>query len=220
MIPQPLPSRSSLERVLAAAIGAVLLASCTAPPAHAQQRTGRDFPPGLNIHLEYSYYDVHGTGPREIHQSMISGGPRVDNQVYFALTAVETGFRYRQVEEDGLCRLETVGVEARVVMRLPQWKSSAGASPRVRSAWDDFLRDLMRHEAEHYRIIESGARQIYNALLDLRAHSCRLLEAKAKQAIREISDAQEAENKMLDLRTDHGASDGAVWPPDDFLSIP
>ena len=75
----------------------------------------------------------------------------------------------------------------------------------------------MRHEAQHYEIIECGTRQIYNALLDLHADSCDDLEVRANDAIRSISDEHASMNAQLDRDTDHGAAEGAVWPPHNFV---
>ena len=105
-------------------------------------------------------------------------------------------------------------------MRLPKWSSRSAADAAVAEAWDSFLEKLMTHEAEHYRIIESGTRQMYNALLDLRAHTCGVLDTQANLKVQQIAARQAEENRRLDERTRHGAAEGAVWPPEAFLKTP
>ncbi len=179
----------------------------------AQERTGRDFPEGLTIDLTYNYYEVDGSTFEDIHRSLQSRGPEVDGRTYYALTGVETGFRYKHVEDGPICKLDDVGVQARVVMRLPQWSGHDAAAKSVRDAWEVFVNRLIRHEAEHYRIIEEGARRIYNHLQDLTVHSCQVADAGAQRIIRRISDDQASANESFDYASNHGARDGAVWPP-------
>jgi predicted secreted Zn-dependent protease len=152
----------------------------------AQERTGRDFPKGLDIDLEYSYYSVSGHTFEDIRRSLEENGPALDGKTFYALTGVETGFRYRHLEEGSTCRLADVGVHARVVMRIPRLSNAEAAPVEVQVAWDRFVDPLTRHEGEHYRIIENSARQIYNALRDMRVHSCRIADDSAKSIIRQI----------------------------------
>lgn len=196
----------------------LFLVSITIPleNARAQQRSMRDLSAGLEIDLTYSYYDVHGRTLEDIHASLVDGGPETGGETFYAVTGVETGFRYRQVQQGPICRLEDVGVQAQVIMRLPQWNGREQASSSVRHAWDRFFDHLTLHEAEHYRIIELGVRKVYTSLLDLRAHSCNVLDSQAKLLVQSISDDLSAQNASLDLDTDHGAKDGAVWPPEQF----
>lgn len=186
----------------------------------AQERTGRNFAQGLDIDLEYSYYLVTGDTFEEIHRELQAHGPEVDGRRFYALTGVETGFGYRHVEEGSTCRLEDVGVHARVVMRIPQWSATESASVEVQAAWDRFEDRLTRHEGEHYRIIESATRRIYNALRDMRVHSCSVADDRARMIIRNIAADQASANKELDVASRHGALDGAVWPPDGYLPTP
>jgi predicted secreted Zn-dependent protease len=188
--------------------------------ARAQERTGRDFPKGLDVKLEYSYYNVPGASFEEIYRALESRGPEVGGRTFYALTGVETGFRYRHVENGPTCALADVGVQARVVMRIPQWTGGESARPDVSAAWERFLDRLMYHEAEHYRIIEAGARRIYNALRDLRVHSCDVADAHAQQIIKKISDEQAEANEQLDRDTGHGSLEGAVWPPKGYATSP
>ena len=203
------PRSSRVPSISAYSFVALLLA-VVSHRAIAQERTGRDFPEGLDIKLEYSYYDIRGHSFEEIHRNLESFGPEVDGQNFYALTGVETGFRYRHVDEGTTCALEDVGVQARVVMRIPQWTSADSAPLDVRVAWERFLDKLMRHEAEHYRIIEAGARRIYNSLRDMRVHSCAFADVHARQIIQQISDEQAAANKQLDRDTGHGSFEGAI----------
>mgnify|MGYP001816453109 CR=1 FL=1 len=182
-------------------------------PAVAQSRFASDSSGGLKINGEYSYYDVRGSTVEDIYRSLVENGPRNRGEAFYALTGVETGYRYRHVEEDATCGLVEVGVEANIMMRLPKWRDSEGASPVVREAWEVFLENLMRHEAHHYRIMEDAARRTYNTLLDMKAHSCSVLDTQASLAIQAISDWQVEENRRFDRDTEHGADEGAVWPP-------
>ncbi len=147
-------------------------------------------------------------------------GPQFEGNTYYALTGVETGFRYRHVEEGQTCALANIGVQARVVMRIPQWSDNRAAAVPVREAWTVFVDRLLGHEAEHYRIIEEGARRIYNGLRDLKVHSCEAADAHAQRMIQQISDDQASANESYDQESNHGAREGAVWPPDGYLNIP
>ncbi len=205
--------RLSVPRAGLATIALLFLAIPPQRPAHAQSRVSPDFEVGYNMEVDYSYYEVRGTTAEEIHRSLNEHGPRTDGRLFFALTGVETSFRFRHVEDGPMCRFDDVGLRAQVMMRLPKWTGRADADESVQDAWDSFLERLMRHEAQHVRIIESGTRKMYNALLDLRAHSCSVLGTQANLKVQEMSQRQARENAQLDDRTGHGALEGAVWPP-------
>ncbi len=52
---------------------------------------------------------------------------------------------------------------------FPRWKGQGGASKTVRQRWNEFWRELKRHEENHGEIAKIGAQRLEEALLGIRS---------------------------------------------------
>lgn len=170
--------------------------------------------PGIvSLRIEKVYYDVEGETPDALAAQLVRYGPQVRGKRYFGLTEWAVDAEYRWVRRPTGCSINSLTVRAAVQTHLPRWGRSATASRELRGAWDRFLHALDWHEHGHRALAEEAAEVIRVRLGALRAPSCAHLEVQAHREVITVLNEYETYNNAYDVATDHGRSQGAVWPP-------
>ena len=157
-------------------------------------------------------YAVSGGSEREVLESLRAGGPKSEGSAFFGLTVTELEYRYYKVTENGACRIEDVVVDLNVEITLPEWSGSRAADAELRSAWSRFSTALRRHENMHRDLAVQGAEGVREALEGLRTRSCATADEEAQQAAERVRIETEAAHRDFDHQTEHGRTQGAVWP--------
>jgi predicted secreted Zn-dependent protease len=97
--------------------------------------------------------------------------------------------------------------------RLPEWLPPASPDPEVVSAWDTYMDALNCHEYGHAAFGIRAALDAYQALSTIDAGGdCELQQVRASLAFDEILDGYIAEEIQYDADTNHGATQGAIFP--------
>lgn len=188
-------------------------ASSGARPLRAAGGVGGDQTQGsVNTNVGQVTYPVHGASERAVLESLRAGGPSSAGSRFFGLTVTELEYRYYKVSEHGACRIEDVVVDLNVEITLPDWTPSAGADSELRSAWARFSTALRGHENGHRDLAVQGAEAVRDALEGLRTRDCDTADAEAQRAAERVRVETEAAHRDFDHRTEHGRTQGAVWP--------
>lgn len=170
--------------------------------------------PGVvSIHVERIYYDVEGETPAALAVQLGRHGPQVSGERYFGLTEWKVHAEYRWDQRPGSCRIDGLRVRASVQTHLPRWRRAATAPESLSGAWQRFLAALDWHEHGHRILAEDAAEAIRIRLAALRAPTCERVEAEAYRELIDVLNDYERYNQDYDAATDHGRSQGAVWPP-------
>lgn len=188
----------------------VLLAALMAAPAVVAQ--GGGVPGAVQRTLDVVYYDFRARSEQDILQAMIRQGPTWEGQRYFGLTQSEVRYSYVRQESVTGCFLSNVSVQLKVTMTLPRWRPEAGVPYALERDWRQFERALRSHEQGHQRLAEEESEMIRRMLIALRAPSCAGIDDLARQQATRIQDTYSGLNRNLDAQTEHGRSQGAIWP--------
>lgn len=133
----------------------------------------------------YRFFTVGGSTLEELMNQLGTRGPEVASTGQRHLGATRLRFNTRLgYVQNGKCSISeaTVTVRARII--LPKWRDRRAAGQSLRIFWDTLSSDIKRHEEGHVVIAKNHARDIENALLELRpAANCEVLADEAKRTI-------------------------------------
>lgn len=103
------------------------------------------------------------------------------------------------------CALRAARVAYHIRVTLPRWTPPPEAAPALRDQWAAYLEALAWHERGHVDNIVSHYREVETAI---RASTCRTADASAQAVVAILR----AFDVAYDDATDHGATQGAVFP--------
>lgn len=180
--------------------------------------TGSEAPGGLTLSkpvytvIDVETYDVAGTTEREVLESLRALGPTSHGRDFFGLTETEMSYRYWKVPTEEGCKLEQIRLDLHVVVTLPKWEPPRGTPYELKRDWGRFEAALRRHEDGHREIAEWSAREVYHAIRSLRTPTCDTIDDAAREVARRLRETGELRQASFDRQTNHGWSQGAVWP--------
>lgn len=189
----------------------VLLATCMGctgvrPPAGPASALVRRAP------ANYVFYDVSGDTPAAVWASMREGSIRTLGGHHFARTEWNVTWRARWGGA-GTCRVSSTDVQLTAQVTLPRWTPPVNAPPELVAAWATFMHSLSLHEARHVDIAARAARDLRREVEAVTGAGCAGMDARTRTAAERVLTAQREQSRQYDLRTRHGATEGAVWPP-------
>ncbi len=158
------------------------------------------------------YYDIEGRSESDLLRAMLRGAPLSEGTRYFGLTSTEVRYTFRTLTTSTSCNLTDVEVELRVLTTLPRWQPPSGTTYDVERKWRSFDRALQIHENGHKQFALEEADMIHRALRSLRTPSCSTIDDEARAITTRIRDTYLRRHLAYDARTDHGTTQGAVWP--------
>ncbi len=167
----------------------------------------------VSARAETVYYEIEGLSRAEISAALRAHGPDVRGQQFFGLTEWEMGVEYRAVEVESGCAIDGLKVRVSTETHLPRWPGDAVASSALSGAWDRFITALDHHEDGHRVLAEEAAETVRRRLLAVSAPTCGRLDGVAQREMAAVMQEYEARQLAYDAETDHGRTQGAVWPP-------
>jgi predicted secreted Zn-dependent protease len=151
------------------------------------------------------HYDVRALSVAELHAQRQKLGP----QQYFGNTQWRVHYDYRNGSDGRTCYVTSAQVTVGITYTMPRWANKLQATGALRDKWDKFYQRLQFHETGHKDIAVKNARLMEMGLLNLRAPSCRSLDARCKEVCDAFLDQTKKESVEYDRKTDHGRSQGA-----------
>lgn len=164
----------------------------------------------VNEHVEH--YDVTGSTAQAIRASLNRLGPAADDGKRFdAMTQWSVHYRWRYESTRQQCTVTTFSTTLDIRMLLPRW-ATPSRGPTLMVRWTTYMRALRRHEDGHADYGRRAAEAIRAMARTLRpAPTCEELDAAIRARADEIIDRKAREEEAYDVRTRHGATQGAVF---------
>lgn len=167
-----------------------------------------DFPESASAPAQVSVttYEVEGRTSRDVRQSLNQRRP---TDASGARHDAVTSWRFQiewATDASGECVPSTVTVWPVISITLPALKDEHRRAGRLQQAWMRYLRRLEIHERHHAHLITMGAAQMQTEMRS--ASSCGDMVRASDRWRSEILKA----NSDYDERTDHGRSEGVVFP--------
>jgi predicted secreted Zn-dependent protease len=162
-----------------------------------------------NINTQEIYYQISGTTAQQLRQQMNKLGPRG----YDAYTEWNIKWNYRYQQRNNQCRIASVVVNTTIKITLPAWRIPANASQKLKQQWNNYLNKLRLHEQGHQQHGINASNDVFKSLNNTPAYAtCSQLERAANQAGYAIIKGYNQRDLVYDQETEHGATQGAVFP--------
>lgn len=210
--PPPHPGRTVLSVGLA---GLVLLTLPAGPLLAQDSPADVTLPAEIRTDEREIRYRITGSTPAELRRSMLDAGPEEGGGRFYAYTSWHVRWRYDYAPSGGVCRMDDVDVRFRSRIQLPRWDPPADADDRTVSAWRDFVTALREHEYGHRDIGARAARDILERLRSMTVRRCDDMSERANAEAHGILDLYRLREDRYDRTTNHGETQGAIWPPRD-----
>lgn len=190
------------------------------PPTQPAEPTATSETENSDVTLtrEEKYYQIAGTTPKELRKQLDKFGP-VDKETgkkFDARTDWLIEWHYYYNESTNECKIDTnrVDVTLTLTFTYPEWKYPPDASSSVVDKWNTYMKNLIIHEEGHASIASEGAQTIYDTITAMpSATTCAALEKATNAAAQGKIDEIKGQEKQYDKETEHGKTQGAIFPP-------
>ncbi len=160
---------------------------------------------------KHEYYEVNGRCEKDLRCDMAQKGCRWDDgSMYDSVTSWSWQWEYGH---DHSCTPDAVIVTMEIISRYPKWVQTAGAPQSLVNKWNDYLQSLVIHENGHRNMAVEAATEFSRAVAALPSvQSCSELDRMVRTLSREWMEKLDADSKEYDLATNHGVTQGALFP--------
>ncbi len=111
------------------------------------------------------------------------------------------------------CEVERGAVSVTITITLPALKTTAGVPPDIVNRWNTFIRNTNLHEQGHAKLALQGARDYQRNLGNLApAPNCDILQKQLRDLYNRDFETIDRVNVQYDKDTEHGLTQGAVFP--------
>jgi predicted secreted Zn-dependent protease len=160
-----------------------------------------------------NYYRVTGLNPRQLRHSINENRPWRRRSDTDAVTTWAVTWNYAFASTPQGCRCENIRTTTTITTTLPLFVPGTNAPPELLQHWARYFTALTRHEAQHAAMANSAAADVRTALSSAGERGdCSSLQRDLNAAANQAIERRRREERELDLRTRHGAVDGARFP--------
>lgn len=127
-------------------------------------------------------------------------------QVGHAIATTRTAIKVRNVKfkkQGNRCVVGSADVILDLVYTYPRWNGSRRASAKLRSAWEKFNAQVVRHEQTHGRISREYARRLHSKLLTLSgriSNKCQDFGRRSQRALKLLLNGSRKRHISFDRR--------------------
>ena len=158
-------------------------------------------------------YAVTGRTIAEISRSLRAAGQREGGFAGHYSSTFRWSYRYVSSATSSACRMADFRIEVLSTIRIPDWKRASDAPLELVQRWAAFFNNLMDHERQDERIALEAAAELSRTFQRMSAMSCGDLGREANREGERQLEQMRLRQGRYDEETRHGATTGAVWPP-------
>jgi predicted secreted Zn-dependent protease len=161
--------------------------------------------PEISLNIITNYYNIQGLTENDLRRQMNTFGPTDSYGRYDAYTKWD-------ITWTKTCNgLPSVGVK--IVFTYPQWLKPDNPDSNLESKWTRYIEALKNHESGHRDIAIRAAQEIMDTLYNLaKTNNCIEQSQRVTTLGNNIIDKYKQEEIKYDNLTNHGNSQGAVFP--------
>lgn len=168
------------------------------------------------VNTYYNYYSVSGNTVLALQSQMQQFGPfnELEERHYAAYTSWYVEWSYDYAMTDRGCKITSTEGKVDITFTLPRWDIPPNTPQSLVSAWNQFLTAVQIHENGHVDHGISAGTEILHLLNHLPAYpSCQDLKTAAGAATQQIIQYYNQQDLAYDRETQHGLTQGAIFPP-------
>lgn len=202
------PVRAEIHRCEKA--GEVVYADQPCEPGARASRQ-RDAAPGtsgaLDLQVALTHYRVEGRTYDALARSLNANGPNG----FHGLASWRISFELTTTPQADQCRVASVVTRVSGKILMPQWVDEASAPRALQRRWTAYYAALKRHEDGHIQHGRELALLVKEKLMGIGAVACDTLQAQANSEFQRLYGHLKTRDQQYDARTDHGATQGALF---------
>lgn len=171
-------------------------------------------PHDIQVVFQENEYPVRGANAAAISRSIRARGLTTDGgRRVAALYRWNMEARYRwQPTEDG-CVMRDVDVRVAVTTTMPRWERPPDPPPGLEASWERYMSAMHTHEEGHRDHVLRAATELRRELLRLERDNCNFMQGDARDLHDRIVRRWKQLDTEYEIETEHGRTQGAVWPP-------
>jgi predicted secreted Zn-dependent protease len=168
----------------------------------------------LKVTVRSVYYQIDGANADQLRAQLDKLGPLDESGQHFAAkTDGNLSWTWSYSEGGGQCSLHDISAELEIIFTLPRWTPPAEAPADLVDKWNKFTAALQVHENGHKEInIKAASDFVANAKTLPAYPTCDELKQALNKAGQGVIDRTRQENIAYDNQTQHGRTQGAVFP--------
>ncbi len=174
------------------------------------------YPVAFDSQLNIITYTVSGKTSAELTQSLNSNSLQDPHEVtgrYYARTDWFINAHWNTKPTLAGCELDRADIGLVMTMTLPALVSTKNLAVGVFDQWDGFVQHTIQHESGHVTLSLQGAREYQRQVGNvLAARNCDMLDTQLKNLFDTNYKAIDRANTDYDKQTQHGLTQGAVFP--------
>ena len=162
----------------------------------------------------FNYYDVSGSTVQELRADLNRHRPADKAGKHFdAVTRWFIRWRYDYQTGSDQCAIASVSTTVNITITFPRLSETADIPAAVKQAFADYTQKLLLHEKGHAQNAIDTAKRIDDGIAALRPQgTCPQLGRDANSLGYSLLEAAKQWDADYDLRTRHGATQGARFP--------
>ena len=161
----------------------------------------------LDLHISVRYYNVEGLDYESLRTSLNVNGP----MGYHGFASWRCSYHYTTKMRGNACQIATVTTRVSGEILMPRWVDEASAPVALQRRWSDYYSALKTHEDGHIQNGRELALLVKERLMGIGAAPCDQIKALARNEFEHIYENLKARDKEYDIRTNHGATQGAAF---------
>lgn len=172
---------------------------------------------GLNITITDEYYTATGNNIREVYDFLINKGPTLETG-HKGVANCQMGYNWvphvSSNKKLGLCRMDNVELQGKIICTYPKWDPPAGASTQDINKWNSYIEKTRLHEQGHIDIDKKHLNIFYEQLKQISTMpTCDEIRNEVVRLGHEMVEKSNKEDLDYDAQTQHGETQGAVLIP-------
>lgn len=163
---------------------------------------------------KYEYYEIRGGCEQELHGQLCKKCLTWDDgKKYDSATSWDVKWDYGYDRTSQACSADSFKVTVNVVFHFPKWARADDAPRQLVEKWDAYMKSLNLHETGHRNLVVEAATGLTRSVASLPpARTCAELDREVRALCSAGMQKLEEDQKEYDAVTDHGITQGAIFP--------
>jgi predicted secreted Zn-dependent protease len=166
------------------------------------------------IKIKTHYYSVAGKTLQQISRNLYTQSPIVyQGKKYHGYTKWNVNWWFYWNDYGSHCQIKSVQTSVDVQYTLPKLSNYSSLTNPVKQKWDRYYHALSKHEEGHKNFGVSAAQEIEKSIAKMGSRkTCQQLEQDANSIGKQIIQKYVIQEKNYDKTTNHGVTQGAIFP--------
>jgi predicted secreted Zn-dependent protease len=161
----------------------------------------------LDLQITVTHYSVEGHDFESLTNSLRANGPKG----FHGFASWRVSYEYTTKRRRDACQIDTVNTKVSGEVLMPRWSNEPSAPLALQRRWGDYYATLKKHEDGHIQHGRDLALLVQERLMGIGAVPCDQMPGLAQSEFQRLYNNLKTRDQEYDARTNHGATQGAVF---------